>query len=284
LLHGAGGGPESGNLPLYAEAFATANWPCVRVDCTGIGVGVERRTQAAKNALEAAERALGGKVAAWVFAGHSNGARVAAELAHDKSLRTAACVYFSYPVHPPKKLDRDHWRDEPLTSVRTPSMFVRGERDTMASAEAFDDVFARLKAQPKVVLNIAKEGHGLQNAGAQAAAAAVQFVRGVLMPDDAGGGGSGGDGGGGGSGGGGGGGGDDAGDEAEKQTQEQQQKKKNGKKKSAPMTAQGNSQAKPKNHPEAKPRKRPLPGARKATQEKQKKPAATKRRRGSTTE
>lgn len=123
LMHGAGGDHSSGHLPDTARAFAESGFTTVRFS---IKTSLAKRADACRAVLEHARRRFCSR---WILAGHSmvgpsaaaatwgvldkllrkmlkpfvrQGARVASEVAHSDPA-VLACVFFSYPVHPPGK-------------------------------------------------------------------------------------------------------------------------------------------------------------------------------------
>ncbi|KAK9839428.1 hypothetical protein WJX81_001445 [Elliptochloris bilobata] len=98
------------------------------------------------------------------------GARVAAEVAAS-DLAVLACVFFSYPLHPPGKQDRV--RDTPLTSLKQPLLFVRGTRDAFSEDAEFQAVRARLESQRVEIHTLEGGDHSLKVPGGKAAAAAA---------------------------------------------------------------------------------------------------------------
>lgn len=86
-------------------------------------------------------------VTRWVLAGHSNGARVAAQMAWEaREARTPeilGLLLMSYPVHPPKlQNDAAKWRVLPLTDLGEMILFIRGSQDDMALPGPFEKVGA----------------------------------------------------------------------------------------------------------------------------------------------
>jgi len=98
------------------------------------------------NAIEAASRSHPcSNVIEWVLAGHSNGARVASQMAwearEERKPGILGLVLMSYPVHPPKlQNDVAKWRMLPLTDLKNSVLFIRGSRDDMALEGPFEKV------------------------------------------------------------------------------------------------------------------------------------------------
>lgn len=66
-----------------------------------------------------------------VIGGHSMGGRIASRVADE--LGVAGLVCLSYPFHPPKRADKP--RTAHLRELRTPALFLQGERDPFGSPE-----------------------------------------------------------------------------------------------------------------------------------------------------
>ncbi|KAK9802989.1 hypothetical protein WJX73_004816 [Symbiochloris irregularis] len=132
LTHGAGGDMNSGNLPAYAGAFSKSGIPCVRMNHPRNIPGGQKAMQAVMNF-----KGKGFPVTQnWVLSGQSMGCRIAAEVAHAEASTVKGLLFFSYPLHPPGKLDQ--LRDVPLQRLKQPILFVRGTRDTFSEAEQFE--------------------------------------------------------------------------------------------------------------------------------------------------
>lgn len=99
------------------------------------------------SAIEAASREPAcSRISRWVLVGHSNGARVSAQMASEASSEASrplvlGLVLMSYPVHPPKlEGDRSKWRMMPLIDLQDSILFVRGSKDDMALPGPFEEV------------------------------------------------------------------------------------------------------------------------------------------------
>lgn len=165
LGHGATGDLSSANLPLYAAALARAGVPCLRFTCSG--TSVPRRVAVAKALLQhfkSADSTLRFPVIDhWIIAGHSMGARVAAQLAADLPDIIAAVVLLSYPLHPPREPSK--LRDTPLTSLQLPMLLVRGRKDVFSQAPVWDTVIARIASEHVVHHTVPGGNHLLKVRG-----------------------------------------------------------------------------------------------------------------------
>ncbi|MFQ2193976.1 alpha/beta fold hydrolase [Aeromonas jandaei] len=67
------------------------------------------------------------------LAGKSMGGRMASEISDEIycEMNAAGLLILGYPFHPPARPDR--WRGEVLKQIKTPTLLLRGERDTFGS-------------------------------------------------------------------------------------------------------------------------------------------------------
>lgn len=72
-----------------------------------------------------------GDASTWVIGGKSMGGRMASMIADEVGARGLACL--GYPFHPPGKPDKP--RVDHLRALRTPALFLQGERDAFGSVE-----------------------------------------------------------------------------------------------------------------------------------------------------
>ena len=90
--------------------------------------------------LESARRAL-------FIGGKSMGGRMATHVAAaDAALPVAGLVLLGYPLHPPGQPQK--LRDAHLPSVKRPTLFVQGSRDTFGTPEELAPVLARMTPAP----------------------------------------------------------------------------------------------------------------------------------------
>jgi uncharacterized protein len=173
LAHGAGGDMHSGNLPTLAKAFAESACPVLRF--TAKGSSVPNRARVASALLQLAREGRISpfpKTRRWIFAGHSMGARVAAQLAadlqskHDDEATVVACIFFSFPLHPPGK---NELRDEPLVRLKCPLLFVRGTRDAFSERHHWENTLSRVESRSVMVHSIEGGNHQLLPLGGRAA-------------------------------------------------------------------------------------------------------------------
>jgi predicted alpha/beta-hydrolase family hydrolase len=125
LLHGAGTGKEHPFLAAVATGLAATGRRIVRIDFPYRAAGrkLPDRLPALQDALRAA--AAEHRRGTLALLGKSLGGRVASTLADE--LGAAALCCFGYPFHPPK--DPTKLRTAHLTTLRTPTLILQGERD-----------------------------------------------------------------------------------------------------------------------------------------------------------
>lgn len=158
LAHGAGGDMHSGNLAHYAAAFAGAGFPCLRFTCKP--TRLPYRVKACQAVMDGAAEVAGlDQVKAWIFAGHSMGARVASSMAAANPEATCGCIFFSYPLHTSD--DQGNLRDQPLVDLTLPLLFVHGSKDSMCKAVPFAAVKARMSSIDLQVHEVEGGDHGL---------------------------------------------------------------------------------------------------------------------------
>lgn len=129
LAAGAGAGAGHSFLARVAAGFATAGLAVVRYEHPYRAAGRARPDPmpVLQAALREVVRAHCGP--RFVLAGKSLGGRVATMLADE--LGAAGCIVFGYPFHPPKQPSR--LRIAHLAALRTPTLFLQGERDAFGS-------------------------------------------------------------------------------------------------------------------------------------------------------
>lgn len=145
LMHGAGGNLHSGHLPRFAAALAAAGAVCVRFTARAPNLAYRARVcEALLEQLPQRSPACAA-VRRWLVCGHSLGARVAVQVAHDLPHLALACVLLSFPLHPPGKPQQV--RDDPLTQLRLPVLAVRGTGDEFSGALEWAGVLERMQTR-----------------------------------------------------------------------------------------------------------------------------------------
>lgn len=164
LTHGAGANCRSKLLTAIAEAFWTAGFTVLRCDLPFRQTrpfGPPSRGSAEKDqaglraAVEALRRETNGRI---FLGGHSYGGRQASMLAAQEHQIAAALLLLSYPLHPPDKPAK--MRTEHFPSLRTPALFVSGERDGFGTPEELRSALPMIPARTELML-VAGAGHEL---------------------------------------------------------------------------------------------------------------------------
>lgn len=164
LTHGAGANCRSALLTALAEAFCAAGVSVLRCDLPfrqARPFGPPMRGSAEKDqaGLRAAVAALRRETAGRIFlGGHSYGGRQASMLAASEPEVADALLLLSYPLHPPEKLA--NLRTEHFPSLRTPALFVSGERDGFGTRDELEAALKLITA-PTELLMVASAGHEL---------------------------------------------------------------------------------------------------------------------------
>jgi uncharacterized protein len=162
LTHGAGANCRSALLTALAESFCEAGLTVLRCDLpfrqarpTGPPMrGSAERDQAG---LQAAVEALRRETAGRIFlGGHSYGGRQASMLAAAKAGVAEALLLLAYPLHPPEKPDA--MRTAHFPSLRTPALFVSGERDGFGTRDELDAGLKMIPARTELMM-VAGAGH-----------------------------------------------------------------------------------------------------------------------------
>ena len=187
LAHGAGSNCEAPLLAALAAAFAGAGFTVLRCDLPyrqkrphgpPFPVEASRDREGIRNAVSALRESMpeGSRV---FLGGHSYGGRQATMLAAAGPSIAEGLLLASYPLHPPRRplqLRTDH-----LPSLRTPALFLHGDRDPFGSLDEMRAALKLIPARTRLV-PIEGAGHDLLPArrGAGAAAHITEFAQGVL--------------------------------------------------------------------------------------------------------
>ena len=164
LTHGAGANCRSALLTAMAETFCAAGMTVLRCDLPfrqARPFGPPMRGSAEKDqaGLRAAVEVLRLETAGQIFlGGHSYGGRQASMLAAQEPALAAALLLLSYPLHPPDK--PANMRTEHFPSLRTPALFVSGERDGFGSREELQAALRMIPARTQLMM-VAGAGHEL---------------------------------------------------------------------------------------------------------------------------
>jgi predicted alpha/beta-hydrolase family hydrolase len=187
VAHGAGAGMDHPFLVGFSRACVDEGLATMRFNFPYIESG--RRapdTEAVlrdswRAAFEAA-RTRRKKEPVWV-SGKSLGGRIASMCAADAEIRPAGVVFLGYPLHPPGKPER--MRDEHLSRIEAPMLFLQGTSDPFASPELLRRIVKKLGDRATLV-PFEGAGHSFEvrgqkrdprEVGASLAPHAASFIR-----------------------------------------------------------------------------------------------------------
>lgn len=136
LAHGAGAAMDSAFMDRIAKGVAAAGWRVVRFEFPYMAArretGARKPPDRAPVLLETWRRVVAeiGRERP-VIGGKSLGGRMASMIADEARVRGLVCL--GYPFHPPGRPDR--LRTEHLAGLKTPALFLQGERDPLGCAD-----------------------------------------------------------------------------------------------------------------------------------------------------
>jgi len=155
IFHGAGSNCASPLLIAAAEAFREAGWLAFRGDLpyrqerpTGPPRGNSARDREGIRRAAQELRAIAPGVPL-CLAGHSYGGRQCSMLAAEDSSVADALLLLSYPLHPPRELDKP--RTGHFPELRTPAVFVHGTRDPFGSIAELETALRLIPARTKLI-------------------------------------------------------------------------------------------------------------------------------------
>lgn len=162
LAHGAGGDMDHPQLAGMAERLAARGIEVVRFNFPYREAG--RKAPDPQEKLEACYWAVAKEVASGAgrlyLGGGSMGGRIASHITAD-GFPATGLVFQSYPLHPPGKPERI--RDEHLSRIGVPMLFLWGTRDPFATPELLERTIASLSAA--ALHRIEGGDHGLKVKG-----------------------------------------------------------------------------------------------------------------------
>lgn len=193
FAHGAGAGQKHPFIMSAAAAFTTAGLETITFDFPYMEAGrrapdpapILEKTYAAV-ARECCGRWFNGGLP-YFAAGKSMGGRIASQTAANGLFERepAGLVFLGYPLHPPSNAEKR--RDEHLSRVKAPMLFVHGTKDPFGSP---DEMQTLVKGLKRTTLSLVDGGgHSFEAAlreggdkSAQAFEAAVQWMSARLSP------------------------------------------------------------------------------------------------------
>ncbi|CAM2861952.1 alpha/beta fold hydrolase [Prescottella defluvii] len=164
LAHGAGGNCDAKLLQAMASGFAERGLVVLRYNLPfrqRQPSGPPNRAHAAtdRDGIAAAADAIRALTdGPTILAGHSYGGRQSTMLAAERPDIADGLVLLSYPLHPPGKPEKQ--RTEHLPQLRTPSLFVHGDRDPFGTLDEMRDALELIPAEHRL-LDVEGGRHGL---------------------------------------------------------------------------------------------------------------------------
>lgn len=163
LTHSAGSNANAPLLVLLAEAFSAAGLTVLRCDLPFRQLrpkgpplrSAERDQRGLHAAVDLMRRDTPGRI---FLGGHSYGGRMASILASEQPGLADRLLLLSYPLHPPQKPAQ--LRTAHFPSLRTPALFVSGERDAFGTIAEIASALQLIPA-PTELLPIPAAGHEL---------------------------------------------------------------------------------------------------------------------------
>ena len=153
VAHGAGAGMDHPFIAGFARACVDEGLAVLRFNFPYIESG--RRAPDTEAVLRdtwraAFEAAVARRKKEPVWAGgKSLGGRIASMCAADEEITPAGLIFLGYPLHPPGKPERI--RDEHLSRIRVPMLFLQGTSDPFASPDLLRGVVKKLGARATLV-------------------------------------------------------------------------------------------------------------------------------------
>jgi uncharacterized protein len=144
LAHGAGGTMRTELLDAFGAGLAAGGVSCLRFNFAYSEAGKrgpDREPVLQEVWAAAFDRGRGLGAPVWA-GGKSLGGRIASMMVADGDLDAAGLVLVGYPLHPPGRPERI--RDQHLTRIRVPMLFLQGTADPFARWDLLTSVIERL--------------------------------------------------------------------------------------------------------------------------------------------
>src|SRR5262249_25963301 len=164
LTHGAGANCNSKLLTAIGNAFADQGLWVLRCDlpfrqARPSGPPFPAMAARDREGLRRAVETLRQKTPGSIFlGGHSYGGRLGTMLAAEEPDLVAGLLLLSYPLHPPRK--PTELRTGHFPQLRTPALFVHGERDPFGSHREISSALALIPGR-HMLMETASSGHDL---------------------------------------------------------------------------------------------------------------------------
>src|SRR5579872_902523 len=168
LTHGAGSNCQAPLLVALADAFCVAGLVVLRCDLPfrqlrSHGPPPPRSAERDQAGLRAAVDSMRRETTRRIFlGGHSYGGRQASILAASDPAVAAALLLLSFPLHPPQR--PTELRSKHFSDLKTPALFVHGERDGFATHAELETALKLIPARTEL-LSVAGAGHELIRPG-----------------------------------------------------------------------------------------------------------------------
>lgn len=173
LTHGASGGMDNAGLKAFADLLAQHGVSTVRFNLPFAEAGRSSpgKPEPAQACIRAVVTHLSERFDKVFVGGRSYGGRMASHVAAEGA-RCAGLVLLGYPLHAPGKPDK--LRDEHLSSIPVPMLFLQGDRDPFATPSLLEQVVARL---PRATLHWVRGGdHSHKVSGRKPAEVVAEMV------------------------------------------------------------------------------------------------------------
>ena len=164
LTHGAGANANTPLLVKVAEAFAVSGFFVLRYNLPfrqrkPFGPPHPSTAQQDRDGLREAVRLMKEHAPKVCIGGHSYGGRQASMLAAEEPGLLNGLLLLSYPLHPPNQPQKA--RTAHLPTLRTPALFVHGEKDDFGTEEELQAAMKLIPGRTKLNM-ISGAGHDLK--------------------------------------------------------------------------------------------------------------------------
>jgi len=183
LTHGAGANCQAPLLIAVASAFSEVGWWVLRCDLPfrqHRRFGPPHPTSAVQDReglRKAADELRARSNARVCVGGHSYGGRQASMLLAEDAAVADGLLLFSYPLHPPKKLEQ--LRTGHFPQIRNRALFVHGSNDPFGSIDEMRTALALIQSTTELVV-IEAAGHDLKKGAFDLAKLVVEPLQRML--------------------------------------------------------------------------------------------------------
>ncbi len=172
LTHGAGSNADAPLLVSVANLLADTGVAVLRCNLafrqkrpkgSPFPAAAASDREGLRHAVEWMREAVGGRI---FLGGHSYGGRQSSMLAAENPGLVEGLLLLSYPLHPPDK--PDNLRTAHFPALRTPCVFVHGERDPFGTIAEMESAIKSIPARTRWCA-VAGKGHDLRGAATRIA-------------------------------------------------------------------------------------------------------------------